>query len=327
MRWITFNKLIIYGAAIVLFGMLPLFLPWADTVLVARSLLLAVAGLAFIILFTHTGMLSFGQSLFFGLGAYTAALLMKFWGIKSLELLLIASIAVNVLAGFGVGSISIRRGGIYFALLTLGFSQLLYSLYFKFYSITGGSDGIMVEMPIIAGTDFASMGIDRRVFVAEIYYYIILGFFVISLFIISLLINSPFGKTLNAIRDDPIRAEFSGINVYKFRLFSFVISGIFTGLAGTFWAFLPPFRVLPEFAYWTYSFDIVIIALLGGYQMFIGPIVGSFVYTFLKFYLLINTPFWQFILGAMIIVIALVFRGGIVGYIYKHVINRTGRLL
>jgi branched-chain amino acid transport system permease protein len=303
---------------LIVLAVFPHLIPAYYVVLIARCLIMGIAGLAFTLLFAHVGLLSFGQAFFFGLGGYTVALLMRYYNIDSLEILLLASLAICALGGLGIGSVCLKRGGIYFALLTLGFAQLLYSLVFKLWNITGGSDGLPLRMVKILGIDFIKdFGMTKISVIMGPYYYFVLASFVISCMVIWRIVNSPFGLTLRAIRDDGVRAELIGINTYRFRLAAFLISGIFTGLAGALWSLLPPFHITPTVAYWTTSFDIVLLSLIGGYQYFVGPIIGAFVYVFLKQFIGEVIIYWQLVIGVIAILIAFTFRGGIAGIIHQ----------
>ncbi|GIW47491.1 MAG: hypothetical protein KatS3mg078_1368 [Deltaproteobacteria bacterium] len=129
-------------------------------------------------------------------------------------------------------------------------------------------------------------------------------------------VNSPFGKALQAIRDNEIRAELVGIRVKRYRLYAFVISGIFTGVGGTLWSFVNG-HVTPEVAHWFFSGEIVYMVLLGGFANFEGPIIGAIVFTFLKLYAMSFTEYWMFIIGITLIILVLLLPTGIAGGIYR----------
>jgi branched-chain amino acid transport system permease protein len=144
------------------------------------------------------------------------------------------------------------------------------------------------------------------------YYYYVLAAFALCVIIMWVVVHSPFGKALQAIRDNETRARFLGLRIRRFRWIAFLISGTFTGLAGILWA---PLNTLtsPEILYWTFSGDIVFTALLGGFRNFTGPIVGGLVFTYLKAYAVATTEYWQLLLGVVLVLLVLVLPTGIVG--------------
>ncbi|HIQ30132.1 MAG TPA: branched-chain amino acid ABC transporter permease [Candidatus Caldiarchaeum subterraneum] len=152
----------------------------------------------------------------------------------------------------------------------------------------------------------------RPEYLSSVFYYYLLGVFAVSLVILWLVVNSPFGKALLATRDNETRAEFVGIRVRLYRWYAFVISGIFTGIAGALFAILNG-HVTPEQADWIFSGDIVFVAVLGGFRYFEGPIIGSIIFTFVKQYAMGYTIFWRLILGAVLIILILAFPKGVIG--------------
>ena len=202
---------------------------------------------------------------------------------------------------------------------------MLYSLAFKFFWVTGGTDGLRVARPtLLAGMlTFTGAGAYQR-FVHSYYYYV-LAVFAISVAIIWLIVHSPFGKALQAIRDNETRARFLGLRIRRFRWLSFLISGTFTGLAGILWVPLNGLTT-PEILYWPFSGEIVFSALLGGFRNFTGPIVGGVVFTYLKTYAIATTEYWQLLLGVVLVLLVLILPTGIVGalsLLFKLCVNLT----
>ena len=148
------------------------------------------------------------------------------------------------------------------------------------------------------------------------YYYYVLGFFLVSVMVMWVIVQSPFGKTLQSIRDNEIRARFLGIRIRRSRWIAFVISGTFTGLAGALWVPLNGLTT-PEILWWPFSGEIVFMSVLGGFRSFAGPIVGAIVFNFLKAYAVASTEYWQMLLGVVLIVLVLALPGGIVGALVK----------
>jgi branched-chain amino acid transport system permease protein len=283
-----------------------------QTLLLTYGLVMAIAALGFNLLLGYTGLLSFGHSAFFGAGAYTAALMVKYLGIVSMELFLVAGLAVTALISAVFGIVCVRHTRIFFAILTMALSQVLWTLAYKFYWITNGTDGLTVSFPSLLGgaLTFTGSGAYSR-FIHQYYYYVAVVFFV-TVAIMWVITQSPFGKTLQSIRDNEIRAEFIGVRVRFYRWIAFLISGTFTGLAGVLW--LPLNRhVTPDVLYWPFSGEIVFLTVLGGFQTFTGPIVGAIAFNYLKTYAVAWTDYWQLLLGIVLIILVLVLPRGIVG--------------
>jgi branched-chain amino acid transport system permease protein len=308
-------KLMLGGAAIlVLIGLalLPPFIGLYQTQLLTYGLIAAIAALGFNLLLGYTGLLSFGHSAFFGIGAYSVAFLLRDAGIHSMELYILIGVPIAAIASALFGYICVRHTRIFFGILTLALSQVVYSLALKFFWVTGGTDGLRVARPtLLAGMiTFTGAGSFQRFI--EAYYYYVLAVFAVSVAIMWAIVHSPFGKTLQAIRDNETRARFIGIRIRRFRWLSFLISGTFTGLAGILWVPLNGLTT-PEVMYWTFSGEIVFTALLGGFRNFTGPIVGGVVFTYLKTYAVATTEYWQLLLGIVLVLLVLLLPTGIVG--------------
>jgi branched-chain amino acid transport system permease protein len=200
--------------------------------------------------------------------------------------------------------------------------MILFALLFKLYNITGGSDGLYIPVPKLLGMTFKR----RPDFLSGAYYYFLLVMFIISFAIMKSIVNSPFGKALQAIRDNEVRAELIGIRVKRYRLYAFIISGLFTGVGGALWAFVNG-RVTPEVSHWFFSGEIVYMTLLGGFLSFEGPIIGAFVFTFLKLYAMGFTEYWMFIIGITLIILVLVLPTGICGGVERLIRRIKNRKL
>ena len=212
------------------------------------------------------------------------------------------------------GYVCVRHTRIFFGILTLALSQVLWSLAFKFFWVTGGTDGIRVprsSITLLAGLlDFKGAGAYSRFVYA--YYYYVLVLFVIAACVMWVIVHSPFGKALQAIRDNETRASFVGIRVRRYRWIAFVISGTFTGLAGALWVPLNGLTT-PEILYWPFSGEIVFMTVLGGFRSFTGPIVGAIAFNYLKVYAVASSQYWQLVLGCVLVVLVMVLPTGIVG--------------
>ncbi len=304
------------AAAVVLAGLalLPSYVGLYQVQLLTYGLIASIAALGFNLLLGYTGLLSFGHSAFFGIGAYTVAFLLRDAGIHSMELYILIGLPVAAIASALLGYICVRHTRIFFGILTLALSQVLYSLALKLFWVTGGTDGLRVARPtLLAGTlAFTGAGSYQR-FVHSYYYYV-LGIFAVCVVVMWVIVHSPFGKALQAIRDNETRARFLGLRIRQFRWVSFLISGTFTGLAGILWVPLNGLTT-PEILYWPFSGEIVFTTLLGGFRNFTGPIVGGIVFTYLKTYAVATTEYWQLLLGVVLVLLVLLLPTGIVGAI------------
>jgi len=299
---------------LIVLALLPPFIGLYQTQLLTYGLIAAIAALGFNILLGYTGLLSFGHSAFFGIGAYSIAFLLRDAGIHSMELYILIGLPIAALASALFGYICVRHTRIFFGILTLALSQVLYSLALKLFWITGGTDGLRVpRQTLLAGTiSFTGAGAFQRFI--DAYYYYVLGVFAICVVVMWVIVHSPFGKALQAIRDNEIRAAFLGLRIHRFRWMSFLISGTFTGLAGILWAPLNGLTT-PDVLYWPFSGEIVFTTLLGGFRNFTGPIVGGIVFTYLKTYAVATTEYWQLLLGVVLVLLVMLLPTGIVGAI------------
>jgi branched-chain amino acid transport system permease protein len=306
-------KLIAAAALILLVLILvPSFVGTYQMQLLTYGLVTAIAALGFNLLLGYTGLLSFGHSAYFGIGAYTVAFVVQYLGPHSMELYILIGIPIVAIASALFGYISVRHTRIFFGILTLALSQVLYSLALSLFWVTGGTDGLRVARPtlLVVLFNFTGPGAFQRFLMA--YYYYVLVVFAICVMVMWVIVHSPFGKALQAIRDNETRAAFLGIRIRRFRWLAFLISGTFTGLAGILWAPLNGLTT-PDVFYWTFSGEIVFTALLGGFRNFTGPIVGGIVFTYLKTYAVATTEYWQALLGAVLVLLIIVLPTGIVG--------------
>jgi len=282
-----------------------------QTLTLMYGLVFGIAVLGFNLLLGYTGLLSFGHSAYFGAGAYTVAFMVKYFKIASMELFLAGSVLISVIISLLFGVVCVRYTRIFFGILTLALSQVLWSLAFKFFWVTGGTDGLRVPTPSLLG---AKPGADKMEFLAFQYYYYVLAVFAVCVIVMWVIVHSPFGKALQAIRDNEIRAEFIGIRIRRYRLIAFVVSGAFAGVAGALWAPLNGLAT-PDVLVWTFSGEIVFMAVLGGFNSFIGPIVGAVAFTYLKTYAVGFTVYWQLLLGTVLVVLVMALPKGIMGMV------------
>lgn len=252
------------------------------------------------------GMVSFGHAAFFGTGAYTVALLMKKAGFGFVPAMILAPVAGAVAAAI-IGWFCVRRIGLYFSILTLAFGQLLYMIVFQAYAFTGGDDGIH--------------GIPKPdIFTPLNYYLLCLILFLLCFVLMRMLINSPFGLTIRAIRENPERARFLGVNDRRYQLLNFIVAGGFAGLAGGLFTELNRFAQT-EFLHWSKSAEPILGSLVGGMFSLVGPAIGSTVLIFLKIILqqihkdLVTV--WAIVLGVILLAVVLFAPEGLVGLYRK----------
>jgi branched-chain amino acid transport system permease protein len=307
----TRSRLVVAFPVVLLLVALPWVLPPYHTILLAYGLAFAVAALGFNLLLGYAGLLSFGHSAYFGVGAYAVAFLVKYFKIGSMELHLAGGIVATAVVSALFGLVCVRYTRIFFAMLTMALSQVLWSLAMKFYWVSGGSDGLRVPTPTVLGL-MGGTKADKVFFLSHGYYYYVLLVFLVAVAAMWVIVHSPFGKALQAIRDNETRAEFVGIRVRRYRWLAFLISGTFTGAAGVLWAPLNGL-VTPDIVYWPFSGRIVFLTVLGGFKNFTGPIVGAVAYNYLETYAVGTTTYWQFVLGAVLVVLVMIMPAGIVG--------------
>jgi len=310
LKWRTLAWIVVVAVLLIV---APVVIDPFQTLTLTYGLIAAIGALGFNLLLGYTGLLSFGHSAFFGGGAYTVAFMVKYLKIASMELFLAGSALASAILSVLFGFVCVRYTRIFFGILTLALSQVLWSLAFKFFWVTGGTDGLRVPTPTLLGMSATD---DKMAFLAHQYYYYVLGVFGICVFLMWVIVHSPFGKALQAIRDNETRAEFVGIRIRRYRLIAFVISGVFTGVAGALWA---PLNGLasPDILVWTFSGEIVFMTVLGGFRTFVGPIVGAIAFTYLKTYAVGFTVYWQLLLGSVLVVLVLVLPTGIMGAVER----------
>jgi branched-chain amino acid transport system permease protein len=279
---------------------IPLFCPLSWVSLVNEMLIMALAGCALNLMLGYAGMVSFGPAGLYAVGAYTTAILLTRYGVHFAVALSAAPIAASLIGAI-VGWFCVRRSAVYFALLTLAFAQIIWTIIFEWYDFTNGDNGI-VSIPIPEALRS----------ITHVYYFNL----AIVLFCILLLwriVHSPFGATLKAIRENPLRTEFIAVHVRRYQLAAFIISSFFLGISGSLFCVFAG-SVFPDYAHWTKSTDLLVICLLGGIYNFAGPIVGSCVYILISKIISKNTIYWMFFLGIIITFLVLFMHNGMVGF-------------
>src|SRR5438132_14372948 len=199
--------------------------------------------------------------------------MVKYLHVQSMELFLIGTIVASLLVTALFGYVCVRYTRIFFSILTLALSQVLWSLAFKFFWVTGGTDGLRVPTPKLLGV-VTGASEDKIHFLSHGYYYYVLVIFIACVAVMWLIVHSPFGKALQAIRDNETRARFVGIRIRRYRFLAFLVSGVFTAIAGALWVPLNGLTT-PDALVWTFSVAIVFLTVLGGFRNLPVPIVGA----------------------------------------------------
>jgi branched-chain amino acid transport system permease protein len=281
--------------------------PYA-TVLAIDLLVVALFAVSLHFIMGPGGMHSFGHAAYFGLGAYAAALLVRSGGVPMEGTLLLAPLVA--LAGALVfGWFSVRLSGVYLAMLTLAFAQISWAIVFQWDGVTGGSNGLTGVWP-------AAWLADKRS-----YYYFALVLVLLGVWVLRRALFAPFGYAMRAGRDSPLRADAIGIDVKRVQWAAFVLAGTFAGLAGALFAFSKG-SISPEGLHVGKSIDALVMVLLGGVQTLAGPIVGAVSFTWLHDTVARNTDYWRAMLGAIILVLVLLFPQGIAGYAQQLALRR-----
>lgn len=251
------------------------------------------------------GMVSFGQGMFFGGGAYAFGLIMQNTG-ASIPLAIFGSVAFCALLALVIGAICVRLKEIYFSFLTLAFQMLIHSIIISWQSLTGGDQGLVggISRAPFLGINLADHN--------QMYWF---ACFVLIACLLAMrhILQTPFGYTLRMVRDNADRAKFLGIEVWQVRLKTFVIAGIFSGIGGILMGLFVS-GAFPEFAYWTTSGDAIIMIMIGGIQTFIGPIVGAIVLLSLNDLITKFTEYHGLALGIAVLIFTLGFKRGIADF-------------
>jgi branched-chain amino acid transport system permease protein len=255
------------------------------------------------------GLVSFGHAAYFGMGAYSFGLLMQ-TGQWSIPAAIIAALVCTALLALVVGALCVRLSEIYFAFLTLAFQMLLHSLILSWITLTGGDQGLMggIPKPVFLGIDLARQDHLAAFGVACL---------VVSAVILRQVLRSPFGAALRMLRDNPDRAAFVGLSVFRYRLAAFVIAGTFAGLAGVLMS-LYVSGAFPTFAFWTTSGEAIFMIMLGGVSVFLGPLVGTAIFLVLNDWITAVTEHHGLFLGIILLIIVLGLRKGLLDFVVEH---------
>jgi ABC-type branched-subunit amino acid transport system ATPase component/ABC-type branched-subunit amino acid transport system permease subunit len=309
-----------YLAGLLIFILLPLFIPTYLQSILTKVLIFGVFAMGLNVLWGYTGIISFGHAAFFGGAAYINGILLTRYGIQSFWIAAPIGIFMAGLLAAAFGIIVLRVSGTYFSLVTLALGLLVYTAAQKWRSMTGGADGLL-SIP------FPNLGIlwfntGNAVF----FYFFVLTFFVSSFFLLYRIANSPFGYALQGIREDELRMQSLGYNTWHYKYLAFVISGLFSGLAGVLFGHLMRAVFVSSTGLLT-SFLAVFIVVIGGSRVIFGPVVGAIVTILLEYFASLYAPErWPLILGIVFVIVMMFFRQGISPFLVE-VFGNIGNLL
>jgi len=274
--------------------------------LVRRVMIFAIAALSLNLILGYGGMVSFGHAAYLGIGAYAVGVLAHY-GINNGYLQWALAIGASALVALAIGAVSIRTSGVYFIMITLAFTQMLYYLGISIEEY-GGDDGMRLQVK----SQFPGL-IDLND--ANAFYYLVLAILVLALFLGHRLVNSRFGLVLRAAKSNEARTRSLGFSPYPYRLAAFVIAGAVCGLAGALLVNHTAY-LTPEFMNWTRSGELMFMVILGGMASIAGPVLGAFALLLVEDALSGWTQHWQLILGPLLVLSVLFLRRGLAGLFF-----------
>lgn len=297
---LSFPQFGIFVIALAAMATFPLFLGDSPLFLMSDLLIMALFACSFNLIFGKAGMLSFGHAAFYGGGAYMVALLEAHTRLPFLIAFILAPVTAGLVA-FALGLVVVRVGGIILAMVTLAFGQLIYTLATALYAYTGGDDGMPVNLPA---------WLLQSSFVFEFVLIVVMA----CLLFLYIVWQSAFGMALEAIQDNPQRASFAGLNIKAYRVAAFVIAGSLAGVAGGLRAVTQQ-MAYPGLLHWSQSAEPVLMALIGGVETFVGPIIGAAFFVLFNFFLTSTTNYPLLAFGILVLLAVLFLPRGIAGTI------------
>ena len=300
-------RTIALGVGILLLGLVP---PIAGAIdepfyvdLLRRAMIFAIAALSLDLILGYGGLVSFGHAAYLGVGAYAVGIL-SFHGIDSGLIQWPVAMIASMLVALVIGAVSLRTSGLYFIMITLAFTQMLY-----FFGISieayGGDDG----MPLLSRSQF---GGHLDLYDPYVFYYVVMAVLLLFLLIGHRLVNARFGMVIRAVRLNEARLQAIGFPTLRYKLTAFVIAGSMCGLAGALLANQTEY-LTPGFMHWTRSGEIMFMVILGGMGTLIGPVLGAIAFLLLEERLASYTEHWQIIFGPFLIVVVLFAKRGLLG--------------
>ena len=301
-------------ATLVVLGLLcalPPFLPRFYVYVAAVVLLTGLLATSLNLAIGYGGIYQFHHAVFYGVGAYGTALMLTQGGAPAPVAMIVGPLAAAFLS-LVMGVICVRLSKLYFGMLQISLGSLVWVTVYRWYSFTGGDDGIHgVPLPDLIASAKGS-------------YYYTLAVTALCLFAMRRIAGSPFGKTLQGIRDNPVRSEAIGVDVKRHQLAALVIAGFFGGVAGSLFVVVDT-SVFPDMMFWTYSLEVLIMCLLGGMYTFWGPFVGSSTLVLLRVFVSVYTQYWSLILGTILSLVIIFLPDGLLGFFVRRFRTREVR--
>jgi branched-chain amino acid transport system permease protein len=295
------KTLLFLCAGIVVLLLFPVFLPRFYVYLVSIILLYGLLATSLNFVLGYGGVFQFHHAVFYGAGAYGTALMLTKTGLPAV-FAFIAGPLVSAALGFILGVICIRLSKLYFGMLQISLGSLVWAIVYRWYSFTGGDDGIHgIPIPEMLSSPKSA-------------YYFTLIVTLVCLVIMWKIVCSPFGSALQGIRDNPVRSEMIGVNVRRHQLLALSIAGFFAGVAGSLFVVVDN-TVFPDMLFWTLSLEILIMCLLGGWFTFLGPMLGAAVIVALRTFVSTYTVYWALVLGILMMLVIFFLPNGILGFV------------
>jgi branched-chain amino acid transport system permease protein len=302
---------VILGLVCIVLLLVPLYAAWAEDGfalnLLTRVVILGLAATSLNLILGYGGMVSFGHAAYLGIGAYAVGIF-AFYGVDNGFLQWSVAIAASAAAALVIGAISIRTSGVYFIMITLAFTQMLYYLGISLETY-GGDNG----MPLKTRSQFAGL-VDLRN--PSAFYYVVLALLLLFLVLGRRLVDARFGMVIRAARSNAPRARAIGFSPFRYKLAAFVLAGGACGLAGALLANQTEY-LTPDFMHWTRSGEIMFMVILGGMGTLFGPVLGAVVLLGLEDVLSALTEHWQIILGPFLVVVVLFAKRGLFGLVSR----------
>lgn len=299
------KKNIIYAVLLLLLVFaVPLVISDFGINLAAEIFIMAIFAMSLGLIMGYAGLVSLGHAAFFGIGAYTVALAGEY--VTNTYILILLAVAIAGVLALITGAVFIRTSKFYFLMITLAFSQLIFTLFWQMKELTGGADGMSVSA-------IMNLGFGEILDPITIYYVVGIAF-VISFILLRLFVESPAGKITKGIMENESRINSLGYSVRVYKLLAYTLSGALAGFAGSLYSYFNVF-VSPELSGWMFSGQVMIMVIVGGVGTLLGPAIGAGVFIFLQNFISTYTERWPLIMGALLVFLVLLGKGGIIQWL------------
>lgn len=304
-------RILVLSIAILALVVAPTVAPWLEFVLtIAVAKGFAALGVAILL---RAGLISIGHAMFFAISAYSVAFVARS-GISDLGMLLVLSVIITGLAGAVVGAFLVRYRAIFFAMLNLAVSMVFYALFAKLYGITGGTDGMPIPVPHVFGIALSEPAFKSVLFYGSVVLMVLVGL------LVHRYLDSPLGHALSAVHTNEVRLEYLGVPVWAVLLVAYVLSAMLAGIGGAISAFAIG-RVVPDFAFWTASGHLVLVAVFGGIGGVPGAFIGALFLELLHTKAAAYTDAWNLIVGATLIAVIMFLPKGLYGLFSRREVS------